>query len=124
MNGYFALAAFLVIITTGFHCIAGGKRVVRPMLQSADLNNTIKAVLYGCWHAFTLLYVGVAVGFLWAATAPSANKLAVVNTTLSALLAVFSFGVTLYFRQRLLRLPHWILFTGVAVAGSLGLVAA
>lgn len=121
MSAYFILAGSLAIGTVLVHCIRGGRRVVAPMLVTTELNDTIKAVLYGCWHAFTLLYLSVAAGFYWAAGETSALSLAYMGTYISAILAVISAGVIIRFRQRFLRLPHWLMFSLVAGAGLMGL---
>lgn len=119
MNGYYAAAAAVSFLTVIFHAMAGGVRVVRPMLAS-ELNSTIKAVLYGCWHAFTVLYLGVAAAFMWAALVPSVSQIALAATILAAVLGALSVLVILRFRQRFARLPHWALFLLVALFGALG----
>ncbi|NVJ98045.1 MAG: hypothetical protein HWE25_07830 [Alphaproteobacteria bacterium] len=123
MNGFFAVAAGLCLITVAFHCVAGGARVVRPMLASGDLNQTVKAVLYGCWHAFTLLYLGVAAAFALAAFSPAEMVLAKAGATMAAMLAVLSALVIRQFGQRFTRLPHWFLFALTAFFGFLGIAA-
>ncbi|WP_417449885.1 hypothetical protein [Kordiimonas sp.] len=120
MNSYLALAALICAITVAFHCVAGGRRVIKPMLAVAGLNKTMKAVLYGCWHAFTLLYIGVAAGFLWAAISPEVRLLAQAANLLTAGLSALSIFVTLRFRERLVRLPHWLLFGLASLFGALG----
>ncbi len=122
MNTYFFVAGTLVIGTVLVHCIRGGRHVVALMLATTELNDTIKAVLYGCWHAFTLLYLAVAAGFYWAAGDASALSLAYLGTGASALLAIISATVIIRFKQRFLRLPHWLMFSLVAGAGMMGLV--
>ena len=103
------------------HCIRGGRHVVVPMLASPELNDTVKTVLYGCWHAFTLLYLATAAGFWWAAGDATALSLAYMGTGASALLAIISAVVIIRFKQRFLRLPHWLMFSLVAGAGIMGL---
>lgn len=121
-NLYFLLAALVVGLTVAIHCLAGGRRIVRPMLASQDLHPSVKAVLYGCWHAFTILHLGLGLGFLFAAWRPEAQAFAFMGTGLAALLAGFSAWVILRFGQSFRRLPHWALFLATAVLGGLGLV--
>jgi len=120
MNIYLVLAGLIAVVTAIFHVVAGGARVVRPMLASQDINDTVKAVLYGCWHAFTLLYLMVAAGFLWASVDPGAALLAQVFTLAAAGLSLLSVLVIVRFKQGFRRLPHWLLFALAALAGAAG----
>ncbi|WP_286829684.1 MULTISPECIES: hypothetical protein [Kordiimonas] len=124
MTVYFLMAGLVCLVTTAFHVFAGGARVVRPMLASQDLNDTMKAVLYGCWHAFTLLYLGVAAVFIWAGFTPSGVLPAAACAVMAAMLAILSAAVIRRFGQRFWRLPHWLLFSLAALSGALGVMSA
>lgn len=121
MNIYFLLAGSVALGTVLVHCIRGGRHVVAPMLEAHELNDTVKTVLFGCWHAFTLLYLAIALGFFWAAWHPGAISLAYQGAGISVLLAGMSIVVILRFKQRFMRLPHWLMFSAVAIAGIVGL---
>lgn len=120
MNAYFLAAGALCLVTVAFHCIAGGVRVVRPMLASRDLNDTMKAVLYGCWHTFTWLYMGVAAMFLYAAFRPEGMPLGGFAAVMALGLSALSVIVIMRFGQRFRRLPHWLLFLLAGVLGMMG----
>lgn len=123
MNIYLILAGLIAAATALFHVVAGGARVVRPVLASNDINDTVKAVVYGCWHAFTLLYLVAAAGFLWASVDPGARMLAQVFTLAAAGLSLLSALVIVRFKQRFRRLPHWLLFALAALAGAAGVAS-
>jgi len=121
MNMWFLLAAGLMAATLFIHCYFGGRRVVPPLLKSEDLGEVPKTIHYGNWHVATIVFVGMTLNFLWAATHPDALELAVFSTLVAAAISVWAAVVILRQKQSFKRILHWLFFLLIAAAGTAGL---
>lgn len=117
----FALAAAFGVLGFGVHTFIGGRVVARPLLDTPGLPRAARWLAYFCWHIATVVLVTMAASFAWASLDPRGAPLAVLFTGLALVLAALCAWVAAEGRLRILRLPPFLLFVGVSVAGLWGL---
>ncbi|WP_265501771.1 hypothetical protein [Paracoccus beibuensis] len=119
MIAYWIAAAGLLVLIL-IHLTVGEKEVVRPLLASREFKDDTKYVLFLCWHLVTLVMAGAAAGYVAAAMSNEWRDFALAGTILIALLALWSFTVVIWKRQRHRDMPQWIAFAAVALLGLAG----
>jgi len=114
-------ASLLSALTALLHIFGGGVAVARPVLNS-DLNDEAKYTSYYCWHMVTIIIVAMSVCFFLAGRYPELRELGVLCCILSFAFAVWSVVLIIAKKQKLLKLPQWILFFPIAIIGAAGLL--
>lgn len=69
MNRLLAAASALATLTAAAHAIGGQADTVAPLL-AANLNETARLTLLGCWQVITVTLAGSALALGWAAMQP------------------------------------------------------
>ncbi|MEV2275526.1 hypothetical protein AB0I72_08055 [Nocardiopsis sp. NPDC049922] len=122
MNGWLLAAGALATVTALIHLFAGGRDVVRPLLESALPSEPMRT-LHAVWHFATadLLFSGAALIALGASNTTNAPLVLFIAAHFVAYSAVF-LVITLRadWSRPLLRLPQWILLLPVAVLAGVG----
>ena len=91
-----------------------------PLLQSADLSATEKALGYTSWHILTLVFAASAVGYALAAARPAHRLAALYIASLNASLAAMVLLIAVSGHPVMLTLPSIYVFAGVAAPGFIG----
>ncbi|WP_306368054.1 hypothetical protein [Nocardiopsis sp. CC223A] len=124
MNVWFLVAGALATVTALIHVVAGGRDVVRPLLDG-DLAAEPQRTLYAVWHFATadLLLSGAALIALAVRPEPNTPLALFIAAHFLAYAAVF-LVVTLRagWSRPLLRLPQWILLLPVAALTGAGVL--
>lgn len=123
MNTYLLTAAALSGITTFIHFYFGGREIAKPLLAAADIQDVPKYTNYYCWHLVTAMLASMCAAFLWAGITPTAIESAVIAELLAIFSALWSLALGRWKGQSFRRMPQWILFTAIAVAGATGFLA-
>lgn len=122
MIAYWVAAACLAAMIAA-HLTIGEKEVARPLLASRELKDDVVCVLFLCWHLVTLVMIATAAGYLAAAISSEWKDFALAGTIVVGMLAVWSFIVVIWKRQRHRAMPQWIAFGAVALLGIWGHLA-
>jgi hypothetical protein len=123
MNLWWLASGLLCFVTALIHVVAGHFDPVVPFLR-AELEPTVKATLYACWHMVTVTLFTSAialVGIGLSPNLPGASLIATFNSGLYVLYGiVFLIIGARRFSWRLLRLPQWLLLMPVGVLAAMG----
>jgi len=122
MNTFYLVAAVASVGVALTHFILGGREIARPLLRARDIHDVAKYTNYFCWHMVTIVLVGLAAAYAWAAVYPDGYELAVAATVLCVLFALWNLALIFWKGQSLFRMPQWILFVLVAIPGIWGAV--
>lgn len=114
------------ISSLGFlgHAFGSGKLFVRPLLDDSTLSPQVKWLAYCSWHAVSVLLLGFAIAFGYAAMHPESPEIAVFATAMSAAFAVVVFSVAIRDDGVMFRLPALYLFSLIALLGLAGVAQA
>ncbi len=113
------VASGLTVLTLLAHLLGGGKSIARTVLES-DLALEPKFASYYCWHMVSITIGFMAVAFILPAMSLAAVDLAWAATILASLFTIWSIGLTIWKKQRIVTLPQWIYFLPIATTGFLG----
>lgn len=116
MVAYFipaALALALIVL----HFVQGGPEVVRPLLASRELPPDVVHVLYLCWHLVTIMLGAFVVAYVGAAFDPAFHPYALAPTIAIGVMAVWSFVLVVWKRQKHREMPQWIAFLVLTLSG-------
>jgi len=122
MSAFLLPAAFAAAIAA-MHAFAGGREIARPLLRNVALPPVVTLTHYFCWHMVTIVLVGLAGAYAYAALAANGYALAVVATLLSGVFGLWGFALVRWKRQRHRDMPQWMLFAVLTVSGVWALTA-
>lgn len=105
------------------HAFGSGKLFVRPLLDDPTLSAQVKWLAYCSWHAVSVLLLGFAVAFGYAAAHRESLEIAVFATALSVAFALVVFSVAIRHGGVMFRLPALYLFSLIALLGLAGVAA-
>lgn len=114
------LAALVLLALIVVHLTIGERDVARPLLNSGAFAPDVIVVLFLCWHVVTLVMVSAMAAYVAAAVSPQYEDFALSATMVIGLLALWSFAVVVWKRQRHRVMPQWIAFGVVAILGLAG----
>jgi hypothetical protein len=112
------LASIFNLITAVIHFFVGGKFVAKPLLNSS-LKTVAKYTNYYCWHMVSIILVAMSLAFALAALYPSAWDLGAAALLLAISFLLWSVALWTWKNINPLKLPQWILFMFISVAGLL-----
>jgi hypothetical protein len=104
------------------HFISGGREVVRPLLASRELPSDVIHILYLCWHLVTIMLAASVVAYLGAAFDPAFRPYALAATVIASAIAVWSFALVVWKRQKHREMPQWIAFLMLTLLGVWALI--
>lgn len=119
----FAIASATAALGAGIHTFVGSRRVVVPFLGARDMPPPARWLMFLCWHAVSIVLVALAAGFAWAAWTGEGRDVGIGLTVLAGLLATLTFFVARRARFNPLKLPPFVLFSLMALAGTWSLAA-
>ena len=122
MNAWIFTAGALAALTFGVHLFLGQKTVVDPFTK-AEMPEDVKATMWVCWHAVSLLLGSFAGLLLWFGWHPPNVGLVEVIAWGYIAFGVLFLVVTLSksWPNRLFQLPQWILLAPIGVLALVGL---
>jgi hypothetical protein len=128
MNFWWLAAGLLCLVTAFVHTVAGHFNPVLPFL-SAELEATVKATLYACWHMVTVTLFLSALALVGLGLSPGFAGARLLAAFLAGLYLLYGLVFLVigarWFREKgLLRLPQWVLLWPVGVLAALGASAA
>jgi hypothetical protein len=123
MNWWWLASGVLCLVSALVHTVAGHFDPVVPFLR-AELEATVKATLYACWHMVTVTLFASALALLGIGLSPGVPGARLVATFVSSLYVLYSIVFLIigarWFSWRLLRLPQWTLLLPVGVLAAIG----
>mgnify|MGYP001607159796 CR=1 FL=1 len=128
INRMLATSSVLAAFTAVVHTIGGTIEIHAPLLES-PLPESIRLLLYACWHLVTVALILSALALAWAARGDRArteSALPIFGGTLWSSFGAVCIAVALGFGEpsTLLVLPQWTLLIPVGVSALLGVRAA
>jgi len=128
MNLWWLAAGLLCLVTAFVHTVAGHFNPVLPFLR-AELDATVKATLYACWHMVTVTLVLSALALVGLGLSPGLAGASLLAAFLAGLYILYGLvflviGARWFRRGGLLRLPQWVLLGPVGILAALGAWAA
>ena len=115
-------AAIMSLLTWIVHVFIGGAEIVRPLLASNQLNQSVRFTLYYCWHLVTIAIMGMVIAYILLAVRRGGVALAWYATITA--IAFAGWSVLMIILNNLSPLIHgqWIAFLLIAAAGIVGSV--
>lgn len=115
-------AAIMSLLTWIVHVFVGGAEIVRPLLASNQLNQSVRFTLYYCWHLVTIAIMGMVIAYILLAVRRGGVALAWYATITA--IAFAGWSVLMIILNNLSPLIHgqWIAFLLIAAAGIVGSV--
>jgi hypothetical protein len=120
MNYWFLLASVISLATCLIHCVAGGRFIVRPLME-AELAVEAKYTACYCWHLVTIVLAGIVLAFARAGIFSGGREVAAASVLIASLAALWSFAMVSRWRLPWYKFPQGYLFVLVALPGGLGL---
>jgi len=117
MSTYLLPAAISVALLI-YHLFSGGPEVVRPLLASQELPPDVVHTLYICWHVVTIVLATFVAAYLLATFDLAFRSYAFAATVIAGVIAIWSFAVVVWKRQKHRQMPQWIAFLVLALAGG------
>ena len=121
MNHFLLGAAVLAALIVAVHLFAGGRDVARPLLQSTELDDTVRFTLYYCWHLVSITLVMMFLGFAAAALSSSFAALGLAATAFSVAFAAYGVWLAPKSGQGFGKMPQGLLFIPQSILGLIGL---
>ncbi len=122
MNYWFLGAGSINLLWAFIHLFLGGRDIARPLLNSPNLEASVKYVLYVCWHVTTLVLVAISIMFLVAAYMSSqALVLSMIATLLTIAIVIMGLVIPPVLGQSYKIVPQGWLFVPVAILGLFGI---
>jgi hypothetical protein len=121
MNWFLFAAAVVSLITFLAHLFWGGREVVKPLLDTSDLQEIPKLTMYYCWHIVTLLLFGTSCVYVYLSLFQFDIPLTIAITSIAAACALLSLGLIVIRRLRPLDYPQWVFFIPITLLGVLSL---
>ncbi|MER7112086.1 hypothetical protein [Streptomyces sp. NPDC000229] len=123
MNAWFLTAGTTAGAVAAVHVIAGGRDVVRPLLEG-NLPDEPRRVLHAVWHMVTADLILAAAVLIWLALGdrPGGETIAwLLAAHFVAYSGVFlALSLATNWSRPLLRLPQWMLLLPVAMLSAAG----
>ena len=119
----FVVASLIAGATFLVHTFVGSRLVVAPLLAAKDITPASRWMMFYCWHLVTLMLAAMTVGFAFAAWAVAPVGMGLILTVLAGLFALLCLGVAIRARFKPWRIPAFVLFTAMTVAGAAGLLS-
>jgi len=110
-----ALASIWLLV----HLFVGGRQIVRPLVEAAELRSIVKHTQYLCWHFTSVAIAGMAV-FYGLAAISGVTAYATSATALAAGFFLVGVGLIFLLNDSHARLPQGWLFLPVAALGLVG----
>lgn len=121
MNLSLIIAAVIALITWAIHTFVGTRQIAGPLL-AAEMRPEPKYTNFYCWHLVTIVLLAMSGSFAYAAWVPAGRDVAIVATILSLSFMLWSAILIAWKYPKPMRLPQWILFGAISVAGVLGVL--
>lgn len=116
MTGFLPAAMVAAFACVAFHVVVGGRRILQPVLQAAEIPGRDRLRFHYLWHLVTVLLLTIAAGYLHGVLT-GGRELAIAATAIAAVCSLWTLAFAGWQRQSLRRFPQWALFGGLAALG-------
>lgn len=120
MNKWFLSASILTGFVTALHFFGGGREIADPLLEADSLPDTLKYLLYYCWHLVTMTLAVMTAAFFFAARSPKSVELAWFAGILAGLFSIWGIALVPAVGQDFAAMPQGWFFAPIAAFAIIG----
>ena len=123
MNTWWLVAGLATAAVWAVHTFVGQGTVARPLTAAGDLEAVPKWTQFYCWHLVTITLAVMALGFGYAAFAPTAADVAATVTALAIAFGLFGLVLPGRVGQSFATMPQGPLLLPIGLLGLIGMFA-